>query len=568
MAYLTALKTHYSIKGDMRRLSFIFLSLLLLFFSCKKHAGSVKFFSQIKVIDSYILQDERDRALSSLIALSSTVQDARQVLAVAKRMLQINATPEIIKFLQTVIPEVTDSPEVAGLLISTLIDAGHVENVDEYAVYVKNSAYASLVAESSAFRSDGEACLRVDPRCWEEAYRLTGMQCFLKVASLIFCKEGKLSQAEFLRESISKDVDIEDPFFWACVSYDLGHFDFVFKSVESSVLNAENQGVFEIKNVDVDKASRHLLLAADAAYGTGDIDIARSYWLICADMPRPFPVALYNLALTSENEEEKAKFFVECITKYPSYYPAVSSYIRQYLTLKENEISDDVTKYLAERGFYSMKMEDVYLSLPNMVYSPETLLKVALGQKDSDPRIAVEYFRYKHYQGMDFRSGIADMWKLLEDYPDSADIKTYAKWYFSHCRDFNACFSVGDVGDEALDAFYLGLEKAIKSSTDDDIIESFEKAATVKEYKVFSTANIAYIYYKQGMKDKAIETLALAASMTDEGKVKSRLHYQLAKILSEVKSYERAISVLGYAIEVDPTNYPAQVLLEKLQSLR
>jgi len=39
-------------------------------------------------------------------------------------------------------------------------------------------------------------------------------------------------------------------------------------------------------------------------------------------------------------------------------------------------------------------------------------------------------------------------------------------------------------------------------------------------------------------------------------------------MLSQIKSYDRAISVLGYAIQLDPNNYPAQVLLEKLRSLK
>ena len=280
------------------------------------------------------------------------------------------------------------------------------------------------------------------------------------------------------------------------------------------------------------------------------------------------PIALYNLALTSKTEEEKVSHFVECIEKYPYYYPAISSYIRQYLVLKDSEVPDEITKYLAERGFYSMKMEDIYLGLPNMVYLPETLLQSALATEGHDPRIAIEYFRYKHYKGLDFKAGIADMWNLLERYPDNSDIKTYAKWYFSHCRDFNACFSVGETGNEALDAFYLGLEKAVRGSTDDDIIESFTKSCVIPEYKVYATANTAYIYYQQGLKDKAIETLSIASSLTDNPIIKSRLHFQLANMLSQIKSYDRAISVLGYAIQLDPNNYPAQVLLEKLRSLK
>lgn len=571
MAYLTVLKTRYNMEPGMKRLYLILLIFLLSFlsfFSCKKTESTSKFFSEIKAIDSYISSGDTEKARNALLALTNSAKDARSVLTIAKRMLVIGAKPELIKFLQDSIPSKVDSPEVVALLITTLIDVGRAEEAYEYTTYVKNSSYAALIAEASALKRDVKTYVSIDPYCWESAYRLTGEQSFLNMSALCLCKNGKLSQAEFLREAIPKDGFIKDPFLWATISYDLGHFDFLFKSLDLSILKAEEIGVFELKKASVDKASRHLLLVADAAYSTGDIDVARSYWQACADLPRPTPIALYNLARTSETEEERANIFVECLTKYPHYYPALSSYVRQYLALKSSETADEITKYLADRGFYSMKMEDVYLSLPNMVFSPETLLKTALQQKDCDPRIAIEYFRYKHYQGMDFRAGIADMWKLLEDYPDNSDIRTYAKWYFSQCRDFNACFSVGKTGDDALDAFYLGLEKAIRSSTDSDIIESFSKAATVPEYKVFSTANIAYVYYQMGLKDKAVETLSVASSMTEDVAIKSKLHYQVAKILVELKSYDRAISVLGYAIEIDPENYPAQVLLEKLESLK
>ena len=553
----------------MKRLFIIFLCVVSLLFSCKKQENSSKFFSGLKTVDAFILRSDNAKALSSLVALGNSASDSKQVLSVAKRMLSINATPEAIKFLQTAVVKITDAPEVAALLIATLIDSGRVETVAEYAPLVKNTVYAALVAEAATTKGNTvEDLMEIEPYCWEQAYRLTYKQAFLKMGALSFCKEGKISQAEFLRESIPTSEVVQDPYFWACVSFDLGHFDFIFRNLNNAVLNAENAGVFNKDSLDVNKATRHLLLAADAAYGMGDVDIARSYWQTCADLPISMPIALYNLALTSETEEEKTRLFVECIERYPSYYPAVCSYIRQYLALKDAEVSDDVTQYLANRGFYSMKMEDIYLGLPNMVFSPENLLQSALAIEGHDPRIAIEYFRYKYYKNIDFKAGIADMWNLLEKYPDNIDIKSYAKWYFSNCRDFNACFSVGKTGNEALDAFYLGLEKAVKASTDDDIIDSFNKACELPECRAYATANIAYVYYQQGLKDKAVETLSLASSLTDDPLIKGKLHYQLAWILSQIKSYDRAISVLGYAIELDPHNYPAQVLLEKLKALK
>ena len=65
-----------------------------------------------------------------------------------------------------------------------------------------------------------------------------------------------------------------------------------------------------------------------------------------------------------------------------------------------------------------------------------------------------------------------------------------------------------------------------------------------------------------------METLSLASSMAESPVIKSTLDYQLACMLAQTKSYDRAISTLEYAIELDPQNYPAQVLLEKLQALK
>ena len=116
----------------MKRIFIISLCIFLLssFFSCKKQENASKFFSSLKAVDALILRSDNAKALTSIIALGDSATDSKQVLSVAKRMLSINATPETIKFLQTSITKVSDSPEVAGLLIATLIDSGRVETVE------------------------------------------------------------------------------------------------------------------------------------------------------------------------------------------------------------------------------------------------------------------------------------------------------------------------------------------------------------------------------------------------------------------------------------------------------
>lgn len=183
---------------------------LVLSFSCKKPESASAFYVELKTIDSQISSGEKNRALSSLQALSQSAKDARQVLAVAKRMLSLEATPQVIKFLQTSLSTIAgDSPEVAGLLISTLIDAGRTDGVAEYAPLVKNSAYSSLVAEASALAKISTDMVDIEPYSWEAAYRLTGEQSFLKMSALSLCKDGKLTKAEFLKEAIPKDEAVK-----------------------------------------------------------------------------------------------------------------------------------------------------------------------------------------------------------------------------------------------------------------------------------------------------------------------------------------------------------------------
>ena len=100
----------------------------------------------------------------------------------------------------------------------------------------------------------------------------------------------------------------------------------------------------------------------------------------------------------------------------------------------------------------------------------------------------------------------------------------------------------------------------------EEALSEFAAAASNPENAYAAAANSAYIYYLQGKPDTAIETFSLAASMTADKKKQSRLHYEAALILSERKAVDRAISVLGYALELNPQNYQAEILLKRLKA--
>lgn len=539
----------------------------LAFTSCGRKYTQEEFINKLEKTDYYLAQGQRSKALKNLSKLKKHIVNSNQYVSVVKRFMAAKAIPEAVMFLQDGISRMPDSPEIPALLIHILSEAGKLESAASYSSLVKNTPFAGLGAEAVILNSENKNfTLTAEPSLFESAYISTGSQSFLKTSALLLCCAGKIAEAEYLRSKVSVEQAFEDPFFWSCISYDLGHFDSVFNDLYFTVVYAEKEGVYNYSGEAVEKAGRHLLLAADAAYGAGNQELARSYWQDCADYPDTPPIALYNLALTAADDGEKAERLVDCIERYPFYYPAVASYIRQYIALQETEFKDKVTSYLEERGFYSMKMEELYFSLPKMIFLPETLLENALKREDCDPRFALEYFRYNHYKDTDFRRGAGSMWKLLETYPENREISTYAKWYFSHCRDFNACFNAGKTGDDGLDAFYKGLEYSLRTDNPSEVINYFAKAAQNPECSAAASANSAYIYYLQGKTGEAVEALSSAAEQTDDKRIKSKMHYEIAVMLSEDKYYGRAVSVLGYALELDPENYPAAALLSKLKA--
>ena len=101
----------------------------------------------------------------------------------------------------------------------------------------------------------------------------------------------------------------------------------------------------------------------------------------------------------------------------------------------------------------------------------------------------------------------------------------------------------------------------------ENAVSSFAASAQIPAYAYASTVNSAYMYYMSGKTEEAVNAYSLSASMTQDKKRQSMLHYEIASIFYERKAYDRAISVLGYAMELNPKNYQAASLLKKLKEL-
>ena len=550
-----------------RQKIFLILFIVFLFFSCSGKTNEQAFLDGLSNVDVQIAEGRQTKALKSLKRLQKKAVNSTNYVSIVKRQLKLNSIPDALISLQTGIKKYPDSPELSALLTSILIDSGKPAEALPYCEKLKDTPYASLGAEASILSDIAFNSFNSDFSLLKAAYDKTENQVFLKNAAIVLAAKGRLREASHLRYNIPNDVAPEHPFFWSCIVYDLGVFDSIFGDLYFSLVYADKDGG---EGKTAENARLHLMLAADAAFGQGDTERARAFWQAAADRsPESSPIVFYDLALTAPDEKERVDLLIECIDLYPGFYPVIARYAREDIALRELNSQDELSAYLESKGFYSMKMEETYFTSPKMTYKPEDLLARAMKTPDFDQRFILEEFRYNQIMDKTYASkarGKADMWKILEKYGKESIIREYAKWYFAKSGDFNACLSVSEIGKRYEDSFYAGINSAL-SGDFENAVSSFAASAQVPAYAYASTVNSAYMYYMSGKTEDAVNAYSLAASMTQDKKRQSMLHYEIASIFYERKAYDRAISVLGYALELNPKNYQAASLLKKLKEL-
>ena len=550
-----------------RQKIFLILFIVFLFFSCSGKTNEQAFLDGLSNVDVQIAEGRQAKALKSLKRLQKKAVNSTNYISIVKRQLKLNSIPDALISLQTGIKNFPDSPELSALLTSILIDSGKPAEALPYCENLKDTSYASLGAEASILSDIAFNSFNSDFSLLKSAYDKTENQVFLKNAAIVLAAKGRLREASHLRYNIPNDVAPEHPFFWSCIVYDLGVFDSIFGYLYFSLVYADKDGG---EGKTAENARLHLMLAADAAFGQGDTERARAFWQAAADRsPESSPIVFYDLALTAPDEKERVDLLIECIDLYPGFYPVIARYAREDIALRELNSQDELAAYLESKGFYSMKMEETYFTSPKMTYKPEDLLARAMKTPDFDQRFILEEFRYNQIMDKTYASkarGKADMWKILEKYGKESIIREYAKWYFAKSGDFNACLSVSEIGKRYEDSFYAGINSAL-SGDFENAVSSFAASAQIPAYAYSSTVISAYMYYMSGKTEEAVNAYSLAASMTQDKKRQSMLHYEIASIFYERKAYDRAISVLGYALELNPKNYQAASLLKKLKEL-
>ncbi len=551
----------------LKKILCIFL-VLTVFASCSKKTDEEKFRENLAAIDSYIAEGKNYKAVKKLNRLQKKAKHYKDYASLVKRLLNLDAPNDAIFILQKGLEKLPDSSHLSAMLTSILIENGKAGEAVPYAENLKDSVYAGLAAEACVIADMEKDSFTCDFSLLKSAFDLTDKQDFLRNAALNLASRGRLKEAADLRDKLSDETIPDDPYFWSCLAFDIGRFSPIFSDLFFSLALSDKAGGV---GKPADSAARHLMLAADAAYGQSDTERARAFWIAAADRtPERNPVVFYDLALTAPDDNERVDLLMECIDLFPDYYPVIAQYAREYMALRQAAPPDDISKYLEERGFYSLGMERLYFASPKMTYTPEELFAKAFACENPDIRFVLEDFRYEQLKDNSSNAlsrGKGKMWNILEKFANAAAVKEYAKWYFSRVRDFNACFSVADIGSSPDDDFYKGLSAALAGELD-SALEFFSSAVLNHKNAFAATANMGLIYKMQGKIETAIRTLSLADSLCNDSGKKSRLQYDIALIYYERKLIESAINSLEYALDLNSKNYKAEILLKRLKQAK
>lgn len=539
--------------------------LCILIAACSKADKNELFQQKLNSIDSTIEDGNTQKALKSLSALRKKARFPVQYLSIAKRELQLHSPVQALQSMQAGLKKHPDDPMLKAALTHTLLQEDRIEDAAAIAEALLGTSYAGIGTEALIQADKIKQTYRTPVPFWQEGFRLTGEHIFLENAAAVLAHQGEIAQAAALRSRIAKDEALRSPYFWSCLAYDMGNFQPVLDDLVYSLAYADMAGLPEHNPKAFEYARRHLLLAADASAGLGDMDQARGFWQMYVDRyADSSSEVFYNLAMTAPTQEEKAEVLIDCISQNPGYYPAVAQYVRACSAIEvAHSQKNPLDEYLQSKDFYSLEMEKSLFVSSAFTLSAEEVLESAMNADKDDIRFELEEFRYRYVQPKNYTRGNGEMWKILEAHPHNPLVKAYARWYFASSGDFNACFGIDKADNHYEDVFYDGIRRAVQGYST-AALKNFAEAEVESRYRIPSAVDQAYIYDARNEPDMAIKFFSRAAELVPDKRTKSKMLYESARIYAERNGIAEAIALLNQSLKLDSENHRANVLRQKL----
>lgn len=532
--------------GALRLISAV---LAFLFISCSVKQNSSEFPRNLQEVDALVSSGETVQALKKLAKLRPRARTSAQWLSIAKRERSLGNYDAAAETLLAAVESIPANKDLSGVLVDTLIEANRIEEACSYSRVLSDTTYQSLSAYAELLKAGKEDPFNLDPSIWKDAFHATGDQRFLLNAALLLAYAGKISEAQSLEGSAR-----DNALFWAMLNFDAGFYERVFHHLPPDTASS--------------RSLPEILLMADSAALLADISQARIFWQRLLDKDPFFsPYPYYNLAASSPLPYEAESFLESCLLFFPSYYPALARYVRSVPEESEKTVFNALDMELAESGFISLEMQEKQRYAPLDAEKARRFLDAALAVPLSPPdsRLFIEEFKFSQGRDSDTVRSSSDMWILLEKLPHDSVLHSYALWYFASIGNYDACFGLNSstVGSDGL--FYRGLEAALQGDLE-EAEKAFLLSADKMENSWFILANIARIKQRKGEYEAALQWFLDAGAIVANNRLKSRIHYEAAKILLELRYVERAELELRYAIEMDASNYLSGMLLRELEA--
>jgi len=313
---------------------------------------------------------------------------------------------------------------------------------------------------------------------------------------------------------------------------------------------------------------------ADTAWTQKNTVLSGSLWETSVTRyPDISPIPYYNLASTANNGIDEKRLLEVCLSHFSAYYPAVVRYVRSVPETVEKTERDPAEELLEKAGFQSLEMEEKSSGQSVNLKDARRVLSHAIAVAEtgttevapaSDIRFLIEDLRLTSREKPDVAKTTAAIWMLLEKYPNDAVLHSYACWYFLSIKDFATSFKLNKGSTDGEGIFYSGLEAASLG----DLAKAedlFSKIANDDRNAWRALADIARIKEKREDYQGAIDSYSIAAQLDPDVRTASVLHFEEARLLESLHYTDKAIVILRYSINLDPSNYRAAALLRELE---
>lgn len=537
---------------------FFLISTIIGISGCKNQSPDTTFSVALERIDSHIESGNPKKAANLLVRLQKRASGSRQWLSIIKRHLQIHRYDLALSAASEALARQPANEELSALKAWLLTRDGLIGDAVSFFPILKSSRYRATAAYVGVRQALDASLSAQDPLWWITCWDCKPSTVFLKNAVAISALGRDFKSAlEYAKRILVSDDTEQNRLEAACIALDGKFIDTTIELLQPVFAYAQSEAV--------------PLVLSDAYVLAGKMDKARYVWDSMISKSRlVHPLALYNFAWSEPDAELRKKTLEQCLFLFPGYYPAVALYARS--TNFTGLSFDPLEKELDKAGYTTLVMEEKKRAAPvspqDALRSLETAATLATGEEYI--KIELERLRLLEYMRESATFIQPRLWNLLEQYPESTVLQAYALSYFTRINEYSTAFAL-NTKQKSDTSEYTALFDGVRLCSVGKLDEAavlFESCAGNEQTEWMALANLGLISEKKREYAEAVEQFSLGAERAPDTRASSRLHFEAARILSNVRNRDRAISVLGYALQLDPQNYRAEQLLRQLEAVR